>query len=172
MAIFARWLLRGSLGEGERVISDAQKLRDLFPGLDACEWDITSPDEVCYNCVAWAVGDSSRWWEPTTPYYWPEKAPRQYTVAAYRAAFETLGYEACESRALEAGYEKIALYGSNGEWQHAAKQLRDGTWSSKIGYLQDIMHASLEALEGDDYGRVEVIMRRSTTERPASSTAH
>lgn len=119
--------------------------------------------------MAWAVGDQSRWWEPTTPYYWPAGAPRQYTVAAYQAVFEILGYHVCVTRNLEPGYEKIALYGSSGEFQHVAKQLPSGTWSSKLGLDHDIMHGTLEALEGESYGQVEVLMRRPIP-APASST--
>jgi hypothetical protein len=75
-------------------------------------------------------------------------------------AFEALGYEACEDRQFEPGYEKIAIYGRAGEPEHVAKQMPDGNWSSKLGYLNDIVHATLEALAGPDYGFVELIMRR------------
>ena len=54
-------------------------------------------------------------------------------------------YEECQSAALDAGYEKIALYAlqnDNGVLvpTHAAKQLRDGRWMSKLGGLEDIEH--------------------------------
>jgi hypothetical protein len=75
-------------------------------------------------------------------------------------AFEALGYEVCADRRVEPGYEKIAIYGLEGEPEHAAKQMPDGSWSSKLGYLNDILHATLEALEGADYGSVELLMRR------------
>jgi hypothetical protein len=81
-------------------------------------------------------------------------------------AFEALGYEVCDDRRLEPGYEKIAIYGLAGSPEHAAKQLLDGSWSSKLGYLNDIVHATLEALEGPDYGSVEVIMRRPRARSP------
>lgn len=138
-------------------------LSDLFPGLDSCDWKITSPDEVDYNCFAWAAGDSSRWWEPITPYYWPKSVQRRNTLAAYQAAYETLGYEVCSDPELERGFDKIALYVGDGEPTHAARQTEGGSWSSKLGMLHDIEHSTLEALEGKEYGRVALIMRRKTT---------
>lgn len=147
----------GGLGQGGGLYLT---LPDLFPGLRSCVWRITSPESDNYNCIAWAADDTSRWWEPTTPFHWPVEVPRKYTLTAYRMAFEALGYEVCGNRQLEPGYEKIAIYGLAGEPEHAAKQMPDGSWSSKLGYLNDIVHAKLEALEGADYGFVEVVMRR------------
>ena len=43
---------------------------------------------------------------------------------------------------------------------HVAKMLPDGKWSSKLGESHDISH-ELNALEGNSYGSVTVILRRS-----------
>lgn len=40
------------------------------------------------------------------------------------------------------------------------RQLPDGKWTSKLGALEDIEHDRLDALEGDDYGRVVAYMKR------------
>jgi hypothetical protein len=119
-----------------------------------------SPD---YNCIAWAAGDDTVWWEPDplNQYYWPPAAPRQRTLDAYIAAFETLGYVTCDSRVVEANIDKIAIYvDAAGVPKHAARQLRTGAWTSKLGTLDDIQHATLDALAGVSYGRVAVVMRR------------
>lgn len=46
-------------------------------------------------------------------------------------------------------------------YTHAAKQLADGRWGSKIGQLEDIVHTTVEALSGSDYGEVVQFMKRS-----------
>ena len=80
-------------------------------------------------------------------------------------AFETLGYVECFDPKLEAGWEKITIYATleHGELmaQHAARQLEDGTWTSKLGDCEDITHKTLEAVECDDYGVGILYMKRS-----------
>ncbi len=75
-------------------------------------------------------------------------------------AFRFLGYEECDDGTLEAGFEKLALNGSAMMYTHAARQLPDGKWTSKLGQLQDITHSKTEAIEGGDYGEVVQYMRR------------
>lgn len=47
-----------------------------------------------------------------------------------------------------------------GEAQHAARQLPTGAWTSKIGNLEDIEHAELDALAGPLYGSPAVVLSR------------
>ena len=42
-------------------------LESLFPGLRGSGYLITSPEDIDYNCVAWAADDEEHWW-------WPEAA--------------------------------------------------------------------------------------------------
>jgi hypothetical protein len=71
------------------------------------------------------------------------------------AAFATLGYEPCEGEAVEPGWERIALYGTaDGVLTHAARQLLNGRWTSKLGCWEDIEHG-LHDLEGEAYGTVQ-----------------
>ena len=89
------------------------------------------------------------------------------TSLPWRAFFAALGYAPCGGDELEAGHEKIALYADDqGEWTHAALQLPDGWWTSKLGPDEDIFHLTPQALVGDLYGQVQAIMKRST---PTSS---
>jgi len=53
----------------------------------------------------------------------------------------------------------VAVFGIGAELTHAARQLDDGTWTSKLGSLEDITH-ELQALEGADYGHVVLFMKR------------
>lgn len=81
------------------------------------------------------------------------------------AAYGTLGYVVCEGEEHEVGFEKIALFAyASGEPTHAARQLDESSWTSKVGRLQDIRHP-LRALEGDSYGRVVRVMKRPLSVR-------
>lgn len=48
----------------------------------------------------------------------------------------------------------------DGSPTHAARQLPDGTWTSKLGKDVDISHDSLDGLSGDRYGTPALILRR------------
>ena len=93
-------------------------------------------------------------------FYWPPGAPEEDTVTAFIRCFEILGYEVCDSYELEQEYEKVVIYTKkDGSPTHAARQLPNGKWSSKLGADADISH-EISALDGPCYGCVEVVMRR------------
>jgi len=135
-------------------------LTDLFPNLTDGNHEITSPRTIKYNCIAWAARNTERWWQPGA--YWPVGSLREdYGIGNVIAAFESLGYEECDDGALEDGFEKLALYGTTLMYTHAARQLPDGRWTSKLGQLEDITHTTTETLEGGDYGEVVQYLKRS-----------
>jgi hypothetical protein len=139
-------------------------LEQLFPGLTGNPYQVTSLRDRDYNCIAWAAGDTQRWWWPGENElleYWPPGILRERTLEAFAAAFATIGYADCESKDLEAGHLKIALFANVEGPTHAARQLSNGRWSSKLGKLEDIEHA-LHDLEGMLYGTVVLIMKRNT----------
>ena len=136
------------------------KLMGLFPRLKAGEYRVTSPRTKRYNCIAWAAGVVNQWWEPTKGYHWPRGVPRKDTIAAIMALFIKLGYKKCKDGSLEQGFEKVAIYGDIGGYNHAAKQLPNGKWSSKIGSLEDMEHDSLDCLVGTRYGTVVRVLKR------------
>ena len=76
-----------------------------------------------------------------------------------RAAYEEHHGTTITDEALEAGYEKVALYALAGVPKHAARQLPGGGWTSKLGELDDIEH-TLEGLVGSWYGNVVQILKR------------
>lgn len=137
-------------------------LEALFPRLSGAQYQVTSAASEDYNCIAWAVGDSARWWWPDLlqKRYWPSGIAREESLAAFVEVFESLGFVACHDEILEAGYEKIALFADQQVPQHAARQLSTGRWTSKLGELEDIEHA-LRDLEGTEYGRVALVMKRA-----------
>ena len=74
--------------------------------------------------------------------------------------FESLGFEPCPDGDLEEGFEKIAIYSKSGEYQHVARQLSDGNWTSKLGIREDIEHQTLFALEGADCEEVTCFLKK------------
>ena len=131
------------------------------PRLTSTNFAITSVQTIDYNCIAWAAGQTDRWWWPIPFfYYWPDGAPRQVTVNAFEQAFATLGFESCPDGQLEAGFEKIAIYARTGVPTHAARQLGDGRWTSKMGSEFDIEHADVNDVSGPGYGAPVTFMRR------------
>ncbi len=136
------------------------ELEHRFPKLKSSSYKLTSPKTRSYNCIAWAAGDPSRWWWPALPAYWPPGVMRECTMAAFIHAYGTLGYTPCDDGGVEIGYEKVAIYvDSNGVPTHAARQLSNGHWTSKLGGLEDIQH-ELGGIEGTSYGRVGQHLRR------------
>ena len=141
-------------------------LEMAFPNLSGSAFEITSPMNTRYNCVAFAAGDLNDWWWPVEPEgQWPEGVARERTVTAFQQMFATLGYGPSESGDLASGIEKVAIYAREGSPTHAARQLNDGRWTSKLGDNVDITH-TIGGLEGDVYGKVALILQRP---RPAEA---
>lgn len=141
-------------------------LEDEFPGLRASAYHVTSPIDGRYNCIAWAVRETSQWLWPGPPNRsdWPAGIPYQETVEAFEALFALFGFSPCQSEIPEDGIEKIALFADAISIPtHAARQLPNGRWTSKLGMAEDIEH-DLRAIEGDVYGRVVRIYRRPALE--------
>lgn len=126
--------------------------------------DGVSPATGLYNCIAWAAAVTDQWWEPDQfgQYFWPDEAPREYTLDAYIGAFRSRGFDLCVDGSLEGGTEKIAIYTLNGFPLHAARQLEDGSWTSKMGECEDIQHLDPSSVSGPFYGNASVYMGRKT----------
>jgi hypothetical protein len=139
-------------------------LEDVFPGLRGPGYEIKSPKDPHYNCIAFAAGDDRNWWWPDAAGddTWPTGVARAETVHAFRDAFATLGYVVCDDDQLEPGYEKVALFALMGVPKHAARQLPSGRWVSKVGASEDIEHA-LHDLTGMVYGAVVMVMKRAVS---------
>jgi hypothetical protein len=68
---------------------------------------------------------------------------------------------------VELFFEKVALYADGQDPKHMARQLPDGTWTSKCGGAEDITHFTLDALESygplpmkGHYGSAVLFMKR------------
>src|SRR5262245_5737071 len=135
-----------------------ERVRAFFPRLTADNYRETSPAAWEYNCIAWAAGVTDTWWWPVPGRYWPPDVPREESIAAFVAAFATLGYGPGTSPELESEIEKVALYASGETPTHAARQLSNGLWSSKLGPAIDIEHTNPDAVAGGVYGEVVAIL--------------
>jgi hypothetical protein len=136
---------------------------------------ITSPETIEYNCVAWAAEENTRCWWPDHMEigYWPEDIPREETLEAFIEAYKTLGYERCYETDLEEGFQKIAIYVKDRKPTHAARQLNNGNWTSKLGKSFDIEHefinnwtnkteywVSTECFNLSGYGKLGCILKK------------
>lgn len=147
------------MGKSERL----RELSTKLPGLSEENCSIESARDGDYNCVAWALGKDDEWWEPGM--FWPEGASSGSTVVDFASVFLQRGFEFTRDRGHEKGVQKVAIYGTEfGVFEHVARQLPDGRWTSKLGPQEDVEHDTLEVLEGGEYSNVMAILKR-----PASS---
>ena len=150
---------------GKRAgLSMITRIEQDFPGLRGTGYQVTSPQDDKYNCIAWAANDTTVWWWPDEPDnsdspFWPPGVTRAETLEAFTEAFTTLGYRVCGDVQLELRFEKIALFAVGGVPTHAARQLANGRWTSKLGPMEDIEHV-LADLTGVRYGTVVQLMKR------------
>ena len=160
--------------EDATIVFGRPDYKRSFPRLIHSSYvDITSPKDPRYNCIAWAAEDTTRrWWPrdrwsypPSRSIYWPEEAECSTLPCAFVQAYQTIGYQLCSDGTLEEGITKIALYAKEKESikqaTHASRQLPCGKWTSKLGDLFDITHASVLDLEGPCYGKVVCYLSRS-----------
>lgn len=139
-------------------------LRGPFPNLSPENSNLTSPVDEGYNCIAWAAGDTGRWWWPDAQEqnYWPPNIPRIENLECFELAYQHLGYSSRTDSTLESGSEKIAIFANEqGKPTHASRQLPNGWWTSKLGPQIDIEH-ELTAVEGPTYGKVAIILARAS----------
>ena len=113
-------------------------LTDLFPKLTRENHEITSPATVRYNCIAWAARNTERWWQPGV--FWPVDSSRDdHGIGNVVEAFRSLGYEECDDGTLEAGFEKLALYGSAMMYTHAGASCRTESGRASLGNCRTLL---------------------------------
>lgn len=147
----------------------ADQIKNAFPLLaNDPDFKVTSPYDEKYNCISWAMRYTDRWTSPPagSPYldgvlWWPPTATEGAKITCLVDAFEKEGFVLCDSYDFDKDWLKVALYYNpmTGEWTHAARQLRSGMWSSKLGKANDIEHGTPYSIEGQFYGKVFCIMQ-------------
>jgi len=141
-------------------------LRQHFSNLESGSYAITSTWSEEYNCIAWAAGDTEKWWWPidSPDAYWPRSLPYEVSVENFIKAFAHLGYHRFADGSHEHGFEKVVIYvGPDGKPNHMARQL-GATWSSKLGSGYDIVHEDLGGVECPDYGEARYFLRREKSQ--------
>ena len=141
------------------------------PRLTAHNHRVASPATIDYNCIAWAAGDVEHWWQPGV--FWPIQAqPEDYGVGVLEQLFKALGYEDCRMDIdIEPGFDKVALFGHSLYYTHAARQLPNGKWTSKLDKAEDIEHDTPHDIAGGLYGELARIMKRPRLSQPSASPA-
>ncbi len=132
-----------------------------FPNSALEPFEMTSPATGMYNCIAWALGKTyGFFWPGLEEYYnWPDHLPRSESLDGLALIFQDSGCEACQNALLETGFQKVTLFAKDGAPTHAARQLPDGSWTSKLGALEDVRH-SIFAISGGMYGEVVLVLKR------------
>lgn len=87
-------------------------------------------------------------------------------MESYVAAYATLGFERCDDGLPVVGVEKIAVFvDGQGKPTHAARQLSNGEWTSKLGKSFDISHGTPDGVAGRAYGTVSLFLSRGEPSR-------
>ncbi len=142
-------------------------LLSSFPNLDKDpNWEIKSPPDNNYNCIAFAALKTDRNVWPSVMgkldgVEWPKDLPVDTKLKTFIKYYNRFGYQLCVGSDFEDGYQKVAIYLKGGECTHAARQQLNGMWVSKLGVHWDIWHSTPEAVAGVEYGNVAQIMKRS-----------
>jgi hypothetical protein len=139
-----------------RNSSEREKLTDAerrtgFPRLGE-HFEVLAPATFTYNCIGWSLGISGSWVWPT-----------ERGVVAYLHHFDALygyyGFQRVQGLDYkrQPSHDKVLLYAvrnADGRIQptHAALQMADGSWTSKVGTLPLIRHLHPHDLAGPSYG--------------------
>ena len=110
-----------------------------------------------FNCIGYALS-INEFVSYHISRYWIDSVPRNASIINLVKIFEHFGFERCNSL-VETGYKKIVIYGNHGISKHAAIQLDNIWYESKMGSYEICKH-TLEAIEGALYGYPKVWMRK------------
>ncbi|MBK6533519.1 MAG: hypothetical protein IPF99_29195 [Deltaproteobacteria bacterium] len=136
------------------------------PRLSPATCEAHSDPTEDYNCLAFAANDQGRWWEPyvvppTIPgVYWPTAVEPDNTVSAWSAALATVGFAPCADDSCDPALVKVALFAIGETATHAARQLLDGRWVSKLGDEADVIHTRASDVGGGGYGEPVCLLAR------------
>lgn len=123
------------------------RLKNVFENLKDGEFEIISPFDPKYNCIAHAAGDDEKWWWTIdaemagNDVFWFDNIPSQAKLENFILAFGKLDYRLCGNIEVGKGFEKVAVYVSTKADSynpartptHMARQLLSGRWTSKLG---------------------------------------
>jgi type VI secretion system secreted protein VgrG len=144
----------------DRQVLTSADNRRAFPNLGN-NFEVLSPASARYNCISHTLGIHDQWINPRT-------GPADNALGPMDRMYAAQGYIRAKNLdfRLAPGRQKVVVYartrnGQISEVTHAAIQSRDGTWTSKLGKLALIRHASPSSLTGPDYGVPVAVYVRS-----------
>ena len=160
-------LLKKRLDMDDREFRTKREIQEDFPNLTSDEFIITSRINFRYNCFAWAAGYDTLNMQPSNnPMYGWLTGEIGETLDNFEKQYKYLDFERTDNDEYEEGIEKVAFYAKNDIIQHASRQMENGWWTSKLGQMgEDIAHKTLNGLEGEEYGQIEMILKRPAKER-------
>ncbi len=151
-------------------VLDKAAWKSSFPNLRGCE--VLAPStgsdakkNKVYNCISHTLRIYHKW-------VWPganvADFDRLYGEAGYRR-IRKLDYS------FDPAVEKIVLYAKvhkdgRVECTHGAKQLADGTWTSKLGGGPLVRHRSPNSVAGPSYGKPIAVYVRARKVAPVGPT--
>ena len=137
-----------------------------FPNSERDKFKHHSEETTEYNCIAFALEIQDKWIDPETQDpldgtkpWWPDKIPRDRTLSTFIKLFELYGFQKCLDKNLEEDYVRIAIFVRGDKVAHAARQIGNGMWVSKLGNGVDCIH-SLSAIHNGMYGVVRQFMKK------------
>lgn len=136
--------------------------RKLFPLLTDYEL-IPNSESMEYNCISHTLNiNNDISWPFDNNNYWP--VSRNLTKESFDKFYEFHGFEKMNllDFSYDSKYIKVALYTNKGIPTHAAIQVDEFFWESKIGELGIIKHDLFE-IEDNVYGEVAQIYRKLKT---------
>jgi hypothetical protein len=145
-----------------------------YPNLIPGSFHKTSEETKLYNCVAWVDKIVDYSVDFSTDDDGNPRIDDEFLLPEiYIDYFESKGFTRCDNPDFEEGLEKIALYiHQGGTFEHVARQLENGHWTSKVGEYEDIEHYTLEALEKPTYyGKASIFMKRPRTKQAGEDSA-
>jgi hypothetical protein len=104
--------------------------------------------------------DMKRWWPDVSDHYWPLAVQGRLLIEEFVLMLKAQGFECCDDGKLEEGFEKVVLYARDPSVPtHIARQLPEGSWTSKLGGFVDLTHG-VDGLTGAEYGSIYAFYRR------------
>lgn len=136
---------------------------------------VSSPEDLCYNCVAWSLGINTHWVQPyadngvqVAPWaIWPNQNDRGSGIDIYVKMYRGEGFVKASRGNLEAGFDKVVIYWDKAgqKFTHVARQMENGQWWSKLGRASDVHHLNPDSLgpvgSPAGYGQVWGYMKRA-----------
>jgi len=137
---------------------------------DQIDWSAASDPVGTYNCFGFALG-YNQWWEPPVfidelianeEAIWPLGLSESLDIDNYIAAARTERFYVSQDAMWEESCDTIMLYFTTNDrkFQHAARQVSSGVWSSKLGTGSDITHA-IDGIDRIDFGTGRIYMKRA-----------